>query len=356
MIKRLVCVLLAAFLLGASLAAIAEETVIQVDPAVSVPAEGFAENNPVIEGESPLTGLPLNGETYTPIMVPLDNSPEGHPLWGIGDASLLFQVPLADNGATRLLALFGDTYPAQAGGVRSGRMTMLPLARAFHAVFVYGGYPPIGSGNVSVSYYLDQWSFLKPTRHYNILGDRFRERVSYYNTPHNLSAHIRELHEHLLTRAMDFEVRPFLFTDAPLTRGAEASEITLQFHGKKKTKAEGNANSNCTFTWTENGYSRTSASGEMADRETGAAVLFSNVIILRVPVEWERDYPFYKDHLRGGGQADIFQSGRYIRGSWSHATRTGRLVFLDETGRELTFQRGKTFIILGDEHIVASYQ
>ena len=32
----------------------------------------------------------------------------------------------------------------------------------------------------------------------------------------------------------------------------------------------------------------------------------ANVIIMRVPVEWHRDYPFFEDHMRGTGQADIF--------------------------------------------------
>ena len=353
--KTVISLLLAAALLALILGAAAEETVIKPDMGYAVSGAEFAAENPAVDGESPLTGLPVS-EPYTPVMVPLDNSPEGHPLWGIGEACILFQIPLADSGATRLMALFGDSYPEQAGGVRSARMTMLPLARAFNAVFVYAGSPPIGSGSTSVTYYLDQWSFLKPTRHYNLLGDRFRERVSFVAVPHNLSVHLKELHDHLVSRALTYENSTFLFTDTPLDRGTDASEINLKFHSVKNSSGDGNANSNCTFTWTENGYTRTSASGEMTDLNTGASLAFANVIILRVPVEWKKGYPYYRDQLRGSGQADIFQSGRYIRGSWSHEARTGRLVFLDDNNQELKFLRGKTFIVVGDEHIEASYK
>ena len=366
--KRFLCILLALSLLACAFGALAEETaaedavaadfvpdgtVIKVDPKLGAPDKVY-KDNPEIVGESPLTGLPCT-EPYTPIVLPLDNSPEAQPLWGIADASIIFQVPLGIYGSTRLVALYSDAYPEQAGGVRSGRMTMLPLARTFHAVFVYAGVPPIGSGNVSVSYYLTQWSFRKPTRHYDLMGKRFRERVDFIKKPFNLSAHVKELHDHLTGRDMTFEVRPFLFADEPLTRGEEAATVSLQFQSTKN-KDHYSQNSACTFTWTDAGYTRTSVSGEMTDRNTGEALTFANVIIMRVPVEWQRDYPYYEDHMKGTGQADIFQNGRYIRGTWFHASRTDRLIFFDEEGKELTFQRGKTFMVLGDEHIIAYYK
>ena len=87
------------------------------------------------------------------------------------------------------------------------------------------------------------------------------------------------------------------------------------------------------------------------DRTTGEAVPFANVIIMRIPVKWESGYPYYADQMRGSGQADIFQSGRYIEGSWYREDVTGRLIILDEEGNELQFQRGKSFFILNNEKL-----
>ena len=350
--RKLICAFLfIIFLLGGT--ACAEERIIPYQKDISVSKLTNTANNPAVEGESPLTGLPDSGEAYTPIMLPMDNSPEAYPLWGISDASILFQVPLKENGATRLLALFGDSYPEQAGGVRSGRMTMLPLAAAFHAAFAYAGLPPIGKEHVCVEKWLKKWSFQKPTRHYNLLGLHFRERVSYAKKPGNLSAHVNELHEHLAERELDFETRPFLFTDEPMNKGDKASVISVQYH-KRNKPSDISPNSTSTFTWKPGtGYIRSSISGEMTDRTTGEAVPFANVIIMRIPVEWEAEYPYYADQMCGCGQADIFQSGNYIQGAWIRDSQTERLVFLDDTGKELTFQRGKTFIVLGEDMIVA---
>ena len=166
--RKLICICLAVLLLGVCAASAEEKTIPNLNN-VTIP-KLIPQDHAAAEGESPFTGLPDGGEAYTPIMLPLDNSPEAHPLWGIGDASILFQFPLNDNGGTRLMALFGDTYPEQAGGVRSARMTMLPLVRAFHAVFAYAGMPPIGSGPVSVDTWLTEWGVRKPTSHYSLLG------------------------------------------------------------------------------------------------------------------------------------------------------------------------------------------
>ena len=353
--KKGLLLFLSLVLLLTGYCAAAEETVIPYREAENIQPE-TTENNPVIEGESPLTGLPASGEGYTPILLPLDNSPEGYPLWGVGEASLLFQVPLSENGSTRLLALFGDDYPEQCGPIRSGRMTMLPLARSFHAVFAYAGVPPVGHETIDVRHWLTEWSFRKPTRHYDLMGNRFRERVTFAKEPQNLSAHVQELHQHLVERKLDFEVRSFLFTDVVLARGEAASQISLRFFHRDNTALENTASA-CSFAWTEEkGYVRTSEAGELTDRISGETVTFANIIVMRIGLEWTDDYPYYVSQMRGSGTAEIFQSGRYIQGSWVHATRPGRLIFLDENGQELTFQRGKSYIVLGDQRVVVSYQ
>ena len=230
---------------------------------------------------------------------------------------------------------------------------MLPIARAFNAAFVYAGYPPIGTQAVSVEYWLGEWSFRKPTRHYNLLGVNYRERVSDAKDPYNLSAHISEIHRHIAGRKVDFDVSPYLFTDKPLDRGDNAAVINVEYT-QKDDPSKTNEGSACTFTWKpEAGYIRTSAAGEMTDKATGETVSFANVIIMRVPVLWERGYAYYEDQMRGYGQADIFQSGRYIRGAWYHPDHTERIVFLDENGQELTLQRGRTFIATGSGLVVS---
>ena len=66
-------------------------------------------------------------------------------------------------------------------------------------------------------------------------------------------------------------------------------------------------------------------------------------------------YKYYKDNLVGSGKADIFQNGRYIRGAWYREKETSRLIFLDDEGNELKFQRGKSYIVVNSSNCVVSY-
>ena len=117
--------------------AFGEPIIIRGKTSTDIRVKSNYRNNPVIPGISSTTGLRSSGEEYTPIMVVLDNAEAAYPHWGVSQADIIFQVPNAGKGATKLLALFADFYPAQAGGVRSARATMLPLAVAWNAALAY---------------------------------------------------------------------------------------------------------------------------------------------------------------------------------------------------------------------------
>ena len=65
--------------------------------------------------------------------------------------------------------------------------------------------------------------------------------------------------------------------------------------------------------------------------------------------------------LNGQGVAEIFQNGKYIRGSWARdcsATKNlkNRMVFFDENGEELPMKVGKTFIqiVNNDQSVIVN--
>ena len=83
---------------------------------------------------------------------------------------------------------------------------------------------------------------------------------------------------------------------------------------------------------------------------------FANVIVMRSKINWIGYYPYYEDHLRYCGQAEFFMNGKHITGSWYRAGRKARLVLLDDAGQEIALQRGRTFLVIGDEYTVVSYE
>lgn len=314
--------------------------------------------NPVIDGISSTTGLPASGNPYTPIMMVLDNAEEALPLWGIDQADIMFQVPNSGKGATKLLALFADRYPEQAGGSRSARTSMLPIAAAWDAAFVYAGPSVSKGGNVNVDKLLKRWGF-NDGKNYNILKEQFRERVSFVKNPHNLSCHVKELHDYLVNEGIEFVQHPMLFTDNPLIRGDIANEIRIDHYGENKDKkSTPNHASRASYSYdtSTDRYIRSTTEGVFMDRETGNPVLFANVIVLRTKFGYQDSAIYLNKHLVGNGAAEIFQNGRYIRGAWKMDDIGQRIIFFDENGDELLWQRGKSFIVVTNDVSKVEYE
>ena len=96
-----------------------------------------------------------------------------------------------------------------------------------------------------------------------------------------------------------------------------------------------------------NGYAYT-------DGNTGETCAYANVIVLRTDISWASGNPSRPViRLNGQGVAEIFQNGKYIRGSWARdcsetKNLNNRMVFFNENGEELPMKVGKTFIQIVD--------
>ena len=315
-----------------------------------IPLGEYPETNPVIPGVSSTTGLPSSGEAYTPLIMVLDNAEEAYPHWGVSQADIIFQVPNAGAGATKLLALFADHYPEQAGPVRSGRSSMLPAVLSFDAAFAFAGPPAIKGGQVDLLAMMNQFGMNRTHRIYNLLNNNgFHDRIEGGGS-HSLSCFVAQIHENLLNRGTEFEQRPFLFTDDARTEGNTAHIIRV-LHRGDDPKGNSNSASRAVFKYLpETGtYSRQNSSGLYTDRETGEEVTFANVIVLRVPFAYDRNYIYLNKHMVGSGSAEIFQSGKYVRGAWVRDEVDSRLVLVDADGSELRLLRGKTFIVITND-------
>lgn len=312
--------------------------------------------NPVEDGISSTTGLPASGEAFTPILVVLDNAEDAYPHWGVSQADILFQIPNAGKGATKLMALFADHYPEQAGGARSARASMVPVAKAWDAAFAYAGGPELRNTNVDPFKLMNKWDMRNNSRSYNLLTG-FAERVDFVSSPHNSSVHVLEIHNDILSGGASFEQRPFLFTDEPRTEGATAEYIEVVHRGDDKKQGSNPASfASYTYVPEQNGYIRTNSSGNYIDRDNGETLYFSNVIVLRTKFGWNSGYVYLNKHLVGSGVAEIFQNGKYVRGAWFRKSQNDRLVFVGPDGAELPMQRGKSFIVITNDVTGVSYK
>ncbi len=360
--KRIIAILLAAACLLTAFAALAEEgNVTQIEGTLKnkIKLKKNYPDNPVIEGVSSTTGLPSSGETYTPIMMVVDGTPDCNPHWGLDEADIIFQVPNAGAGATKYLALFADHYPEIAGSVRSARASMIPVAKAWDAAFAYAGPSAADGNNVNIRTLLRKFKMStdgQKLKNYNLLGSH-GHRENFLPSPHNLSARIRDIHDNCIAEGVQFEERPLRFTDEPRTNGATAEYIKVVHRGDTLSKPV-NASSTNYFYYdaAQGGYTRTHVTYEDKDRFTGTTMVYANVIVMRIKFNWQNNYVYFKDHMVGSGPAEIFQNGHYVRGAWYRKDQDSRLVFINENGEELEFQRGKSFIIITNDASGVSYR
>lgn len=354
--KRILALTIAMLMLFASVAGAEGMTLIGDTKKNTIKLNASYPANPVMDAVSPTTGLNASGEAYTPILMVLDNAEDAYPHWGVSQADILFQVPNAGSGATKLMALFADNYPELAGGARSARGSMVPLAMAWDAAFAFAGGPELDNNNVDPSKLMSKFGMWKAGLGFNLLGS-YSQREDFVKNPHNLSAQIRAIHEELVADGVEFTKHPFYFTSEPRTEGADASYIEILHYGDDKENGSNSASaSSFTYDADKAAYIRTNSSGEYVDRDTGDVVPFANVIVLRVKFQWNTNYVYLKDHLVGEGVAEIFQNGKYVRGAWVRSAQTDRIVFVGPDGEELAMQRGKTFIIITNDVTDVSYR
>ncbi|MBQ7886073.1 MAG: DUF3048 C-terminal domain-containing protein [Clostridia bacterium] len=327
---------------------------------VSIP-----EENPVVDGINPLTGEVWSG-TYRPIGVNIDQHPEALPNWGVASADIIFEMPIQADGSTRAFALFMGDIPAYDGPVRSGRVPMASLREIFGSAWVFYGWQNtvVNAGKLIVD--VDSWAlnmhddarqggrwvfpFVEGTeRNY---ADLFhREKDGIHVAPYNVQIDMNAV-ERLFTE--EPAKRPFKFTDAGLDRGVDVTAMTINY---KTTKPQYVVDYK--YNPVTGMYDRYRNGEAYYDALTGMATAFSNVIVMRTDVTW-----FNNNNSRpviqtvGQGVAEIFQNGKYIRGTWvrSHSgkeaddfdSQSARLIFLDENGEEIELKVGKTFIQIVD--------
>jgi hypothetical protein len=349
--KRLVSLLLALLLVAAAPSAVAELTDIQGVYTRGINLRNKYPDNPVLEGVSSTTGLPFAGP-YVPILLVVDNALEARPNWGIAEADIIYQMPNAGQGATKLLTLYADTVPASAGGVRSARVPFVDLRESWDSAFVHAGMPPKTVADIArVDVLLKKYGVKAKGLDFDLLGssDEYGERLANKAEPHNLGANLLNIKDVLLRSGYQFTQKPFLFTDELPTVGEEAAYIEIAHYGDTAEKGIGNPASWSSFTYDRaaNVYLRAVKEGPFVDMNAPSVQLsYSNVIVMRTRFSYSNgDYVILKK-IVGSGAADIFTGGRYIAGAWTRSKIDSRTVFVDAKGNEIPLQRGKTFIVV----------
>lgn len=282
---------------------------------------------------SPLTGLPCAGARRRPIAVMLASDPEARPLSGIGQADMVFEMPVTPNGITRIMAVYQCSNPKEIGSVRSARQDFIPLAQGVDAIFAHWGGEHDALAELD-THKMDNVDALKYE------GSTFYRKQG-TPRPHNgftTLQLIRERADQLGYRAST-SLSAYLHITGQTGRnlGTLADSATVQWPQGMDVRFTYDQESNSYLRW-RGGTPEIDAA---TDRQASASV----VVIMQTTSSFLRDQ-YISVTTVGSGVATIWQGGRSISALWKKPTATAMLAFTDSQGKAIPLEPGTIWVLI----------
>lgn len=285
-----------------------------------------------------LTGLETTSELadLRPVAISISNAAYSLPQYGIGNADILIEVPLAD-GSTRLTLLTTNyRNMTTIGAVASTRSYLMEICNAFHAIQCFNGtdgtvsaeelgsYTVLDneSQNLAGMYYYDDTRFNKDDLMTNgILIDAGIRKAGYAD---------RDESNYL----------PFVFAKDGSEAPSGATRTT-----KASIRYSDDLNVTYTYDATTRKYVRSEYGEQQIDAATDTAVSFDNLFILCASsVTYETESKKSLDLvMEDGGSGYYISRGTTVNFTWQRA-EDGTLDFYDIDGNQLVVNRGTSYI------------
>lgn len=284
----------------------------------------------------PLTGRPPKpGQKVNRVAlaVKIDNVSESRPQAGLDRADVVFEETV-EGGLTRLMAIFQCDSANLVGPIRSARTSDGDILRLLDgAVLAYSGSNnAVGaslaatSGAVLLSWdHTPQYFHVDPSRPavHNVMG----------STKTLLAAGLAR------NKKLDAPRRMFVYGKAKVV-------------GTPITSAAMTWSSSASAGWTWNGHVWQRTQNGTADVLTnGHRVSARNVVIMSITVANTGLHdvlgnPSPDDVVIGSGKVWVLRDGHVLRGTWSRASRSAKMVLHDKKGRPLPLTPGNTWVEL----------
>lgn len=275
--------------------------------------------------KSLVTGIECEDYNARPVAVMMSSDEEARPLSGIGEAEMVFEMPVVDTGFTRMMAVYQCNQPSEIGSVRSSRMDFVPLALGLNAIYAHFGgerevLQELRSGIID-----------------NIDGLRYDGEYYYRKKsiprPHNT-----------------FTTSDLIAKISLKLGYAQNSDVSYP-HGDGKSKSEISPPlvfaKDFEVVWAynkgSNSYFRSRTNKPEIDKNNNKQVEAKNVVIMKTT--WT---PINKDYIRvttvGSGIATVYKNGEAVVGTWKKAGDTAKLYFYDKKGEEINFAPGPIWV------------
>lgn len=259
-------------------------------------------------------------------------------MFGLFDASLVFEME-AEGGITRFLAFYPYQDTEKVGPVRSIRPYFVRWAEMFDTALAHAGASDMGYSAIYSSGRIFDLDGLALEG-----GLKYFTRDYMYYAPHNLYGNLEELRELMNNRGWEKPVEEeFLkFGDLGenklLDSEIETAETVYIYYPSSSyfVRYEYDPKS-------EN-YLRYQAGDPHIDNLNGKQIEASNVVVMVTNYYPTDNVGRLYMQTEGRGDMYLFRNGKVLNGVWNRVMSQDKIRFYDESGEELVFQEGKTWI------------
>lgn len=283
--------------------------------------------------KSSIAGLECDLAKTRPFAVMLAGDLEARPLSGIGQADIVFEMPVAPNGVTRFMAVYQCEIPKEIGSVRSSRKDFIPLAKGLKAVYVHWGgeHEALNMLNGGVIDNIDALKY-EGTIFYRKKG---------IPAPHDGFTDMDLLTKKAIEFKYSFDDKFVGYIHADKVSDRRLSNLTNLIEISYPKPFD--------VTWvydqTNNIYKRVSNGKPEIDKSTNKQVAASVVILMKTKIIFWRDQ-YMRVDVQGQGDAQVYQGGVVINGKWKKdaSDTSSKLTFVDQNGQEIKFLPGKIWV------------
>jgi len=279
---------------------------------------------------------------YRPIVVVTDNQKDARPLSGLSDADLIYEFPV-EGGISRILGIYWSTYPKTFGPIRSFRTYFGDVAGEFDGLIYHYGQAEVlptelaskpELSAVSSSTYFDTYDVTRVSCGGYRDEERIKNNVAPEHTLYSDSNRMRACAP-IARYKSPTNITPLKYkVDAEYKDRSNNSSLNLNF---------GNNDDSFTYTFyrDENVYIKEG----FVDRNNSQSIKLKNIIIEEVPInEVFTENSLLNINILGQGKAVFMMDGKVAEGIWQKDSRTARTKYFDKSGKEVEFNRGKTWI------------
>lgn len=306
-----------------------EETVNVEEVPVEEPEPEIVQVNKYV---CPLTGIGVEKEEdikYRPVAVMIDNERSARPQSGIGDADIVYEMPVEGN-ITRYMAIYHHTPSEKIGPVRSARPYFIDKALEFGAIYVHCGGSPQAFKDIK-DLKVDDFDDLAGTPVYWRSTDR--------KMPHNLYTNTKFIREVAQSKKLEKDSAPkyFKFSDEFfIPDGGNGQKVVINYDKNYKISYIYNND--------EKVYYRQINGDNMKDKETLREIKTTNIIIEKVGVKVLDSVGRLGLNNIGKGRGYLLTGGKLIEVEWSKSSRSGKTTYNNLKGEEITINKGTTWI------------